>query len=115
MTHLLTFRFGLREEKEAEDFLASTSDPNVIQEAHRQLSLPVAHRWHISGPISRVLPGTNLGWSWKHADSLWQFTELSIELCDAKPSHIELNLDEWLSHVGQACPWSSFVKREEDL
>jgi hypothetical protein len=61
MDQLQTFRFGLRGENEAEDFLVATSDPRVIQEAYRQMSLPIAKRWHINGPISRVRPGNNLG------------------------------------------------------
>jgi hypothetical protein len=114
MDQLQTFRFGLRGENEAEDFLAATSDPRVIQEAYRQMSLPIAKRWHINGPISRVRPGNNLGWSWKHMDSRWAFAQLSMELCDAKPSYIEQHLDDWLKDVGRACPWSSFIKGEEE-
>lgn len=109
---LITFRFGLRGETDAEDFLASTADPDVIQEAHRQLVLPIEKRWHINGPIQRVPAGANLSWSWKHVDSSWELTEWSIELCDALPSYIQLHLDGWLTDVGSACPWRCYIKRE---
>jgi hypothetical protein len=110
---LVTFRFGIRGEDGREDFLARSSNPAVIAEARRELRLPIGQRRHMTGPIERITPGGNLAWSWRHRDSLWQFAELSIELCDALPSYVKAHLDQWLQGGGLFCPWISYVKAEE--
>lgn len=110
---LVTFRFGLRDAADTEDFLARTSDAAVIAEARRQLDLPIEKRRHINGPIERAAPGQNLRWHWRHRDSAWSFAQISIELCDGAPSYIEANLEAWLAEVGRFCPWHSYVKVEE--
>jgi hypothetical protein len=35
--------------------------------------------------------------------------DVSIEVCDGKPSYVQENLDEWLDTVGNYCPWASKV------
>lgn len=45
-------------------------------------------------------------WSFHFAPDTVQFAEVAIELCDARPSYIEANLDQWLSEVKRYCPWS---------
>jgi hypothetical protein len=109
----VTFRFGLHGDSGAEDFLARTDNVAVIGQARDQLAKPEAERrLIITGPIQKVPPGSHLNWSWQHLDSAWEFTELSMELCDANPSYVESNLDQWLDQVGRLCPWSSYVKYE---
>ena len=38
-----------------------------------------------------------------------EFADFTIELCDATPSYIEENKEEWLDVPGQWCPWSAVV------
>jgi hypothetical protein len=112
LTGAVTFLFGMKGIS-AEDFLARTSDPNVIAEVRAQLALPEDQRHrHITGKIERVSPGQNLGWSWQHEESRWALSDASIELCDARPSYVEAHLDEWLRDVGLFCPWSCYVKQD---
>jgi hypothetical protein len=109
---LVTFRLGMQGIS-TEDFLARTADPTVIAEAKAQLALPEGgRRRHITGPIQRITMGQNLGWSWQHIDSEWQFAQISVEVCDARPSYVEANLDDWLRKVGRFCPWSCHIKGE---
>jgi hypothetical protein len=112
---LTVFRFGMSNTS-LEDFLARTDDSQVIANARSQLALPEAkRRQHITGLIHRAKPGENLGWSWQHNDSAWSFSQISIEVCDARPSYIEEHLDEWLKSPNRFCPWACYVKSEEGV
>jgi hypothetical protein len=35
--------------------------------------------------------------------------DISVEVCDGKPSMVEGDLDYWLNTIGSYCPWSSKV------
>ena len=73
-----------------------------------------------SSPHGRLIRGPgpaeyNLPWSW-HMDPVdIEMAEVTIELCDAKPSIIENNLEEWLNVVGQFCPWDARLVSVDDL
>ena len=41
--------------------------------------------------------------------------ELTIEVCSGLPSFVEENLEEWLTGVGQYCPWSARLVGLEDF
>ena len=59
-------------------------------------------------PSGRLLRGQvsyNKPWHW-HIDSQdVVMAEVTIELCDGRPSYVENNLDDWLNSVGRFCPW----------
>jgi len=63
-------------------------------------------------PNGALLPGSGDGdynkpWSW-HLDSEdIEMAEVTTEVCSAKPSEVEANLDEWLNNVRRYCPWSA--------
>ena len=38
--------------------------------------------------------------------------EVTIELCDGRPSMVEADLGYWLRRVGSFCPWGSYVHAE---
>ena len=71
-------------------------------------------------PNGRLIRGPgpaeyNLPWSW-HMDPVdIEMTELAIELCDARPSFVENNLDEWIDVGGRFCPWSAHLVSVDDL
>lgn len=110
---LITFRFGMSDTSK-ENFLARTDNPQVIAEARAQLALPEEHRGkHVTGLIQRIPRGQNLGWGWQHIDSEWNFAEINVEVCDARPSYVEDHLDEWLRTPGRFCPWRCRIKSEE--
>jgi len=61
------------------------------------------------GPIVRG-PGSaahNGPWSWHFDPEETQMAELTIEVCDGRPSFIEEDLDYWIDTVGQYCPWGA--------
>ncbi len=58
-------------------------------------------------PIGRLRAGTdvNVGWSWHVVDL--QFAEVTIELCDGLPSHVEREGPSFAQ--GWYCPWGAEV------
>jgi hypothetical protein len=60
-------------------------------------------------PIGRIAPGTqvNAGWSW-HLEDI-RFAEVTIELCDGRPSDVERAGVQFGG--GRFCPWSATVVR----
>jgi hypothetical protein len=60
-------------------------------------------------PTGRIVPGTqvNTGWSWHLEDVA--FAEITIELCDGRPSDVERAGVQFGG--GRFCPWSATVVR----
>ena len=60
-------------------------------------------------PVGRIAPGTqaNTGWSW-HLEDL-TFAEVTIELCDGRPSDVEQAGVQFGG--GRFCPWTATIVR----
>jgi hypothetical protein len=58
-------------------------------------------------PVGRIVAGTevNVGWSW-HLENV-TFAEVTIELCDGRPSDVERAGPAFAN--GQFCPWSARI------
>ena len=41
--------------------------------------------------------------------------EITMELCDGLPSHVEEDIDYWVDTVGRFCPWSAKIVKIEDF
>ncbi len=61
------------------------------------------------GELARGDGGFNKPWSWHLKPETVKMVEVSIELCDGLPSHIEENLDYWIETVGTYCPWGARI------
>ena len=63
-------------------------------------------------PIGRIVTGTqvNAGWSW-HLEDV-EFAEVTIELCDGRPSDVERSGPAYGG--GRYCPWGASVVAIED-
>jgi hypothetical protein len=79
-------------------------------------TLAAARRAQTGGPAripnGRIRPGTevNAGWSW-HLDGV-SFSEVTIELCDGRPSDVEREGPSFGG--GRYCPWRASVIRIDD-
>jgi pimeloyl-ACP methyl ester carboxylesterase len=62
---------------------------------------------HVTGKLARGDGGFNSPWPWHLEPDSVRMAEVSIELCDGRPSLIEEDLDYWIDTVGTYCPWSS--------
>jgi hypothetical protein len=63
-------------------------------------------------PSGRIVSGTqvNTGWSW-HLEDV-EFAEITIELCDGRPSDVER--EGVAFGGGRFCPWSATVLRVDE-
>ena len=63
----------------------------------------------INGRLRDGTGGFNEGWSWHLDPATVEAVDVTIELCDGRPSMIEENRDYWFESVGQFCPWGARV------
>jgi hypothetical protein len=85
-----------------ETFRVRLDDPAQVEAARRAQAGGPARI-----PNGRIVAGTdvNVGWSW-HLEDV-EFAELTIEVCDGRPSDVEragVNFG-----AGRYCPWSAQV------
>ncbi|MDO8616728.1 MAG: right-handed parallel beta-helix repeat-containing protein [Dehalococcoidia bacterium] len=71
-----------------------------------------AGRSSASIPAGRIVAGPgqaghNAPWSWHLDPEQVQMAEVTIEVCDARPSYVEENLGYFLDTLGTYCPWSA--------
>ena len=96
-----TYRIFIKNEETIEQVFA-------VQRGESQAKIP-------SGKLLRGSVWYNEPWSW-HIDSEdIQMVEVTIELCDGIPSHVEANLDYWVDTVGRFCPWNATIVQIEDF
>lgn len=70
-------------------------------------------------PSGRVLPGPgrvghNAPYSWHLDPEDISMADMTIEVCDAEPSYVEENVDEFVGNVGRYCPWSARLVELQD-
>ena len=66
----------------------------------------------VTGKLLRGDGGFNTGYHWHIDPAAVGFADLTIELCDGKPSEVEKNIDYWVDTVKQYCPWGGHFVRE---
>jgi hypothetical protein len=57
----------------------------------------------------------NAPWGWHMDPEDVSMAEVTIELCDGRPSMVDEDLDYWIDTVGRFCPWSAQLIGVEDL
>ncbi len=65
-------------------------------------------------PVGRVLRGPGAGehnapWSWHLDPEDISMADITIEVCDARPSYVEENVDEFVDNVQRYCPWGAVL------
>ncbi|MCK6432946.1 MAG: hypothetical protein HUU30_18490 [Burkholderiaceae bacterium] len=107
----VTFAFRMRGQDASEEFRIRTDDAVFIEKARAQLRLPQDRRFLFpAGPIAAGNGGVNLAWGWHYSDA--DLAEMSIELCDGRPSMVQADLVYWLGTVKRFCPWGAYVHAE---
>lgn len=91
-----------------EEFRVWVTNPSTID----QLFALQAGQSNARIPNARLHRGQGRGnhnapWSWHMDPQEIEMAEVTIELCDARPSFVEENLDYFVGVVGQYCPWSA--------
>jgi hypothetical protein len=59
---------------------------------------------HVTDKLARGDGGFNIPWPWHLEPDSVRMAEVSIELCDGRPSLIEEDLEYWIETVGSYCP-----------
>ncbi len=107
---------GMNSDDDSDSFILMLKDSRLINEARVMLQNNESRI--ITGVIALGWGGFNADlnhdrtWSWHLVPESVNFTELSIESCDATPSYVENNLMSWIHQVGRYCPWSWKIERE---
>jgi len=95
-------------EVEGERFRAWTTNPQTIQDLHElQQGTSIANI-----PNGRILRGPgradhNAPYHWHLDPQDLTMAEAAIEHCDALPSYLEENVEEFVERVGRYCPWAA--------
>ncbi len=107
----VTFTVRLRGLSAAEEFRVSSTSAQFIAQARAQLALPLPERrLFVTGGLHSGHGGHNQGWDWHLRDAT--LTQVSIGLCDGRPSMVQANLSYWINTVKSFCPWASYVHAE---
>jgi len=80
----------------------------ALQRGESQATIP-------SGRIVRGQVAYNQPWSWHIDPEDIHMAEMTIELCDGLPSHVEGDLDYWVDTVQRFCPWSAELVEIRDF
>ena len=95
-----------------ETFVVLLNDPAVIADARSRIATN-----HGIGIVNGTLRsgdgGFNQPWSWHLDPESITIADLTIELCDGRPSMVEDDLDYWIGTVGQFCPWGGRLSESE--
>ncbi|MDH5231139.1 MAG: hypothetical protein OEZ58_03605 [Gammaproteobacteria bacterium] len=106
----------IEQNHKSHNFIIATTDTELAQLARAQISVPDSQRSHINGRLLRNDGGFNHAWSWHIGINEWVLAEISIELCDADPYHIEENLESYMAQFEEGasyyCPWGSSIAAE---
>lgn len=67
-------------------------------------------------PNGEVVAGGqyNAPWSWSLTPESVEFGDSTMEMCDATPSMVDANVDEWIKTVQRFCPWSARITKVRD-
>jgi hypothetical protein len=98
-------------EVSGETFRIQIADPSIAREADSLLAHGIPKIVH--GPLLAGDGGINEPYSWHLDSDSISFPDLSIELCDGRPSFIENDLGYWLDTVGLYCPWNAQIIERE--
>lgn len=90
-----------------ETFDVLIRDPERIAEAEALVGR--GNRKIVNGRLRRGDGGVNQPWSWHMEPESIEFADVTIEVCDGRPSDVEADLETWIDTVGRFCPWGSEV------
>ncbi len=97
------FKVWVTNEQAIEDILEMEADPEIVKH-------PNATILYGSGEA-----GHNNPWSWYLDPEEFEMAEMSIEVCDGRPSYVEGEVEEFVDNVGAYCPWGAELVDVQDL
>ncbi len=97
-----------------ERFRVLVRDSGTLAQARRMVA-GTENQKIVTGELTAGTGGFNTGWSWHLTPGTVAFAEITIELCDGRPSLVEANLAYWLGTVRRYCPWHGRIVAEEPV
>ena len=95
----------------SEQFRVLIDDEQLITQARRMITGAEPQKI-VNGELDNGDGGFNTGYRWHMKPSTVSFADLTIELCDGRPSDIESNLNYWINTVKRYCPWGGQIVAE---
>ncbi len=87
-----------------EEFKIELATPELVEHAEALLA-GEAVASILNGIVVRDDPGVNAPWSWHIDPATLKFADMTIEVCDGLPSHVEAGVVT----SDQYCPWSAQI------
>jgi hypothetical protein len=98
-------------EVSGEEFRVQVTDPAAV--ADLQARMLSGERGPVSGELLPGNGGFNHPWGWHLDPTTIHVPDLTMELCDGRPSMVQDALGYWFDSVGRFCPWGAKVVRRE--
>jgi hypothetical protein len=90
-----------------ETFRIGVNDPAQIDSFAARLASGA--EGNLNGELLPGDGGVNEPWSWHLDPETVRVADLTMEVCDGRPSMVEGDLDYWLETVERYCPWGARV------
>ena len=90
-----------------ETFRIGVNDPVQIDSFAARLASGA--EGNLTGELKSGSGGVNAPWSWHLDPETVEVADLTMEVCDGRPSMVEDDLDYWLESVERYCPWGARV------
>lgn len=103
-------RYGI--EVSGETFVVEVTSAEQV--AALEARLASGREGVLSGELAAGDGGYNEPWSWHMVPSTVEVPDMSIEVCDGRPSMVEDDLDDWIETVERFCPWGAVVAERLD-
>ena len=100
------FEVGVADER----FVIEVTDGETIKTARENVA--GQNSLHPTGTLTPGDGDFNSPHGWHLIPASVRMVEMSIELCDGLPSHIDRDLEHWLTAVKRYCPWKGRIVRE---
>jgi hypothetical protein len=94
-------------EVSGETFIVQVDDHDQAQQMEARLASGA--EGVVSGELAAGDGGFNAPWSWHMIPSSVHAPDLTIEICDGRPSMVQEDLAYWLDTVERFCPWGATV------
>ncbi len=98
-------------EVSGEQFRVQVTDPAEVQRF--QARVLSGAESPISGDLLPGDGGFNDPWGWHLDPTTVHVADLTMEVCDGRPSMVEEALEYWFDSVGRFCPWGARVVDRE--
>ena len=96
---------------EGEDFRVRIDNALLATKARRMM-VGAEDDQIINAELARGDGGFNTGYGWHMKPSTVTFADMTIELCDGRPSDVQADIDYWVDTVGRYCPWGGRIVSE---